>query len=244
MIQKYNFDVTTVLKFQGKPRGEVFYGVELELELGRSYIGDPERVSDQVEEMFPKFFKVKHDGSLNCGFEIVTAPASLKIHKLRWKRFFETEWVQKTFVVESTCGLHVHFSKRPLTEKMLEVMGEFINDPKNYTWQTKLGRRKENQFCEFKSWGSKYQALNLRPTTTGEVRFFASTLDVVKLLLSLEYVGSLVEWLRTRRIQEVESTGVSGWMEFVEKQKLWLPNLQKWVEKNKKLINRTGVEEL
>ena len=55
------------------------------------------------------FALCKHDGSLENGFEIVTAPATLSVHKDRWAKFCEKNYADSLSSWNTaTCGMHVH----------------------------------------------------------------------------------------------------------------------------------------
>lgn len=60
----------------------------------------------------PVYFK--HDGSLNCGFEIVSHPCTLKFHtgNVAWKKMFRAS-IKAGFRAHktATCGLHVHVNR-------------------------------------------------------------------------------------------------------------------------------------
>lgn len=68
------------LKFFGdnKNNSLPFLGVELEVDSERSIRSDPDDISDYIEDMFPRsFIYFEDDGSLDYGFENITAPATL-----------------------------------------------------------------------------------------------------------------------------------------------------------------------
>ena len=137
-IENHSFDVTERLKFLGKPRGEVFFGVELELE-NAEVVRDGKVTSFKVlkrdpyaylckcafcqkasgvmrgqqfalqlmEDVCEEFIVPKYDGSIHDGVEWVSAPASLVVHRKRWKKFFDLMAKQDegVFAAKSTSPL-------------------------------------------------------------------------------------------------------------------------------------------
>ena len=60
---------------------------------------------------------IKHDGSIDEGFEIVTHPMSLDYHKnnMPWERIFEKALAMDYRSHQtSTCGLHIHVDRMAL----------------------------------------------------------------------------------------------------------------------------------
>lgn len=93
----------------------LFFGIEIEVEAGQR-LRDAATYARQLEDIDLAY--LKHDGSLNSGFEIVTHPMS--------HEFYKTEATELWAVLEqlrsnptlkvrswdtSTCGLHIHISR-------------------------------------------------------------------------------------------------------------------------------------
>jgi len=257
MIRAHGLEVEKQLPFKGRPRGEVFFGVELEVE-GRDKDGDFTydngngnevrksliQLSDYIEDPLLKNFALtKHDGSLVSGFEIVSCPASLTIQKREWKRFFEDERVQKELTVSNRCGMHVHFSRGPLTKNCQERIYDFVNLTKNRKFITTIGGRGDrNNFCVYGSrratinrnaGGTRhYDSINFTQKGTVECRIFASTMDFKRFLSNLQFVVGLVHWQRLTKNQleieefqnflQKEGEESQEIMDFIKEKELWI----------------------
>lgn len=94
----------------------LYLGVEWETD---DYDGcsDAKRASDYVDVNFGDYCHCEEDGSLNCGFEIVTKPMTLAAHRAaHWEEMFETlshDWYAQAHDTR-TCGMHVHVSRAAL----------------------------------------------------------------------------------------------------------------------------------
>lgn len=92
--------------------GPVWAGVELEVESH----GDREAQAKAIRDLMGDFILIKNDGSLNNGFEIVTRPASLEVHRKMWTKFFEKRPTGISSWKKGTCGMHVHMTRRGITK--------------------------------------------------------------------------------------------------------------------------------
>lgn len=95
-----------------------FVGCEMEVEGGNGCY---------VNDLLDSRIGICHDGSLQSGVEIITPPASLdKLHNLITRTTLELR--QNDFVVNSRCGLHIHFDMSDLKNKY----GKLSNILKTY----------------------------------------------------------------------------------------------------------------
>ena len=93
----------------------LFFGIEIEVEAGRNL----QLASEYAYQLEDKELAyLKHDGSLNCGFEVVTHPMSHDFYKNEAQEFFDVIEGLRTndpYKVKSwdtkTCGLHIHISR-------------------------------------------------------------------------------------------------------------------------------------
>ena len=112
LIHDYNYRPDTI--FHSTSNNErLYFGIEVEVEAGRS-ISDASEYAHQLEGM--EIAYLKSDGSLNCGFEIVTHPMSHDYYKNHVPELFTViDTLRDTYGVKSwgtgTCGVHVHISR-------------------------------------------------------------------------------------------------------------------------------------
>ena len=94
-------------------RERLYFGLEIEVEAGHNY-GEASEYASQLESLDLAY--LKSDGSLNCGFEVVTHPMSHGFLKNEAQEFFDVitglrnEHKVKSWGT-STCGLHIHISR-------------------------------------------------------------------------------------------------------------------------------------
>ena len=91
----------------------LFFGMEIEVEAGRN-LSDAAEYAQQLESIDLAY--LKSDGSLNCGFEIVTHPMSHAFFKNEAQEFYDVlNGLRSNFKVQSwgtsTCGVHIHISR-------------------------------------------------------------------------------------------------------------------------------------
>jgi hypothetical protein len=202
-IYNHSTNPMSLLSLVGKPARNVFYGVELEVNMpddssSRVFTNAADTV---IEYLTAKFAMLKRDGSIGRerGFEIVTAPAGLSIHRKKWEPLFEN-W-PSGLGADARCGMHVHFSKAPFSREQLQAMHKFFTRDEHVKKIEVIAGRKKNHYTEFiqketeedfaRFPRDKYEALNLLPRATAEVRIFASTVKFGVFMKNLEFVAAL-----------------------------------------------------
>lgn len=183
----------------------LFFGTELEVEVRD---GDRFEVARRVNDVVNGgevgrnvFFE--NDGSLNHGFEIISHPMSLPAHRDLWK------WTQDRAAVRGlrshnteTCGLHVHISRAELTGMQIAKMIAFVNDPENEHLIRAIARRYATGYCKIKKKdvdedltaldsGDRYEAVNITPRRTIELRIFKGSLNYQAIIAALEFSNAL-----------------------------------------------------
>ena len=154
-----------------------------------------------------RFVIFKHDGSLNSGgFEIVTAPADLPVHKLKFRPVF-AEFPEALHITNTT-GMHIHLDRNALSPLMLGRMVDFMHNPDNKEFIEVIGERACNNYSqqsqmgyrhvlEQNSGGSRYHTLNISPKNTVEFRIFKSPSTYTQFAKNLEFVVALLQFFRT-----------------------------------------------
>jgi hypothetical protein len=104
-----------MLSFTVPKNERLFFGIEIEVE-ARDNLRESAEYAHQLESMDLAY--LKHDGSLNNGFEIVTHPMSHDFFKNEATRLLCSNGrsaYQEGIRVKSwdtrTCGLHIHISR-------------------------------------------------------------------------------------------------------------------------------------
>lgn len=163
--------------FFGKSAGNLYFGVELELESEGDYpftssgdhcpndcdecydggccderealMDERQGISKDVVEILGKdWVSVCGDGSLDNGIEIKTAPSSLAIHRTRWQPLFEN-WPEDLQPYDN-CGIHIHASSDFLdSEDQENKLYYLVYEPSHYEYITTIAGRGENSWCAY-----------------------------------------------------------------------------------------------
>lgn len=233
MVDIHSHSYKPPAKFFGTPHLGIYLGVELELDiLGWQEDGDSETPATKASELLGDLAYFKHDGSIR-GVEIVTHPASLQVHRARWKKFFQD--IPEEFMARPRDGLHVHFTRKGLTKHQIWLIHNFVNSQSKpgasagthgcvgdgAKWLVKLAGRDFNANahrlikpemsvtdCKLKG---KYEAINCAPAETIEVRLFAATTSYQEFMLRLEFVAALVQAVQ-QGTDPLTVASLKGWL--------------------------------
>ena len=224
------------VRFKGNPDYGQYLGVELEVEVEGGY----DRVSKAWFDAADGFFILKRDGSLNHGFEIVTAPCDLREHHKRWPMLLGNPTLVDDIDSEysRTCGLHVHVSGAAVNTLSLGKVIYFVNaqanrrrikaiagrDGTHYAEYTNFSRRTAairtgflgNERFERRYRGhcqalSRYVVVNPTHKGTVEFRLFKGTLVTADLLACIEFADAVCHWARETSLQELTWASFSMW---------------------------------
>lgn len=233
-----NYQQDTIHDYNYKPCPEffgegtsLFLGVELEIDEGGN---DPDNAQEILDIVGDQAY-LKHDGSLDDGFEIVTHPCTLQYHL---DHFPWEEVVNKcsdmgyTSHDAGTCGLHVHMSKDFFVgedgneggiAKLLYLTEKF------WEYIVKFSRRTERQIDEWasryyfdgdpdelldhaKGTRDRYRCVNLQNEHTIELRVFRGTLKLNTLLATLQFCEHLAGVAVYASVQECQEM---TWEKFI-----------------------------
>lgn len=195
-----------------------YIGVELEVEQIHGSRNETARaILDSVANVVTEITTDKHrsfhllcaeqDGSLNNGFELVTAPLGLDDQRNLWTHILNpTPSMIKGLRSHNTttCGLHVHISRNKLTQLQIAKVVAFVNSSSNYAFMKRLARRYGTYYCKAKNIPlshsaknldqDRYEMVNLCNSSTIEFRIFRGTLKLESLLACVEFANALVAY--------------------------------------------------
>lgn len=249
-----------------------YYGVELEVEVvgkldgrGRMIVSDAriEQVARQVLAQLSGFAILKKDSSIKHGFEIVTAPASIKAQKQKWEKFFT--WLEQqdeppivSFNTD-TCGMHVHISRSCLTTMQIGKMMQFMYNPVNAAFITTIAQRNPAKYAEINSmrtikdctplrqeenrqalaWNRqlRHTAFNTIPEKTVELRIFRGNTSRDGFLANLEFCQALMDFCASGVVSIEDATRWENLCEFIHTHHSCYPYLHKFLA-NKNLVSR------
>ena len=200
-IHNYSTRVEQMLKFKAtrvRPN-TVYLGCELEYETNNR-----NRAHIDVGKLMHGHALMKSDGSIRNGFEIVTCPATLDIHLEIFKKFYDS--IPPDLKIEKNVGMHVHVSRKPLSQLTIGKLTEFLNRLDNKQFIAHISGRIDNNYARMDSGrtisfarknrqgGDRYNALNLNNQNTIEVRLFATPMNYKEFATRLQFVQALVDY--------------------------------------------------
>lgn len=210
-----------ILPFLGN-KDELYMGVELEIDDGGEDNFNSKKIYDAIGKLHAVMM---HDGSLEEGFEIVSAPATLKAHT----EIIDWEAAMKKAISlgyrshkTHTCGMHVHVDRAYFKDKNDSLIYEdkfamlFAN---NVDWIKKFSRRErwdycgiedaaavkttradaEQGICKAKPYkgGSHHVAINYGTNKpTIEIRIFRGTLSHSTFISRLQFVQLFCDFVK------------------------------------------------
>jgi len=233
-IHNYSTRVESMLKFKAtrvRPN-TVYLGCELEYETNNR-----NRAQLAVGKLMHGHALMKSDGSIRNGFEIVTCPATLDIHLDIFKKFYDN--IPPDLKIEKNVGMHVHISRKPLSQLTLGKMTEFLNRPENKLFIAFIAGRTDNQYARMdsgrnvtyawrnKNGGDRYNALNLNNQNTVEVRLFATPMNYKEFASRLQFVQALVDYCMPAQSNESlkKQTHYEAFMGWLSNRKRMFPEL-------------------
>jgi len=147
----------------------------------------------------------ERDGSIGDGFEIVTQPAGLDIHRAKFEAFLTNDELKRGLRSHEggACGFHVHVGRQYVTQSQIYRIQSFLNDVRNESLIRAVARRYDSGFSKFKPQmakftaagknnGDRYEALNVTGRDTIEFRIFRGSLRYESIVSALEFVNAVL----------------------------------------------------
>lgn len=233
-IHNYSTRVEGLLKFKAtKVRpNTVYLGCELEYETNNR-----DRAQLAVGKLMHGHALMKSDGSIRNGFEIVTCPATLDIHLDIFKKFYDN--IPPDLKIEKNVGMHVHISRKPLSQLTIGKLTEFLNRLDNKQFIAHIAGRIDNSYARMndertvtfpwkhRNGGDRYNALNLNNQNTIEVRLFATPINYKEFAMRLQFVQALVDYCMPAQSSESlkKQTHYEAFMSWLSNRKRMFPEL-------------------
>lgn len=231
------FDIQKGVIISAKPK-EIKYGIELEV-LRRDV---PINVAVyEVAKTTRKYAIIKSDSSLGSdGFEVVTAPATLRFHRDKlWNDFFNNKNASgrtPSSYVKSwdtgVCGTHIHISRNALTKMQLAKLLVFYHEEGNRAFLSKIAGRAvgpEATYCRTRkkklgietqhSCDDHHEAVTISQRNRGktaEVRIFRGNATKHGIMRSLEFVDAIVHWCNVAGANELSYRHFLAWFDRAE----------------------------
>lgn len=218
--------------------GSAYTGFELEMEATHCGVREG---AELANDLFSKWTCLKHDGSLNNGFEMVSQPMTREyfMESFPWQKVKELSDFGMRSASTRTCGLHVHINKSIFRKNptiLYRFMSMFYSNARQ--WQAIAGRtnssyatwtdEEASKMLEYArglrripSFGDdacnygRYVALNLQNRHTLELRFFKGTLNPTTLAARIEAVHAVADYAVATR-NRVGIKSIQEWDRFRE----------------------------
>ena len=201
-----------------KGSGSRYFGVELEVDDAGESNTNAAKILDVANSGEERVY-IKHDGSLNEGFEIVTHPMTLDYHlkEMPWSEILSKAKEMGYLSHQAgTCGLHVHINRTAFGETEAEqdeaIARLLYFFEKHFEELLKFSRRTS---CQLKQWaaryglkehpkeildhakgdcrGERYTCVNLTNYHTIECRMWRGTLRVNTLIATLQLLDRICD---------------------------------------------------
>lgn len=193
-----------------------YFGIELEVDDGGEIDRKAAKILDVANSSEERVY-IKHDGSLNDGFEIVTHPMTLDYHlkEMPWAEILaKAREMGYTSHQAGTCGLHVHINRTAFgdteeaQDKVIARILYFFE--KHWEELLKFSRR---TYKQLKQWANRYglkehpqeilnhakgdreryTCINLTNSHTIEVRIFRGSLKLNTLLATMQLLDRICD---------------------------------------------------
>ena len=247
----------------------LYAGFELEIEAEGSHT--PQELAAQLLESMPEdFIYLKEDGSISNGFEIVSHPFTFEWMKKNSDIFapiFDLKKAGARSYSTTTCGMHIHLSRRAFTPLHAFKLGRFFYlNPEFILW---LSQRRRSQLNDWSSlWSNradesfnnvngngriysdayfkkkangdnshKYRALHWSRLTC-EMRIFRGNLNKLSFFKNLEFAFAAFQFTKSAGITQLSPLDFIAYLETNPQ----FSNLHKWIKERraKAVIDQGG----
>lgn len=206
------------------------FGCELEVQVVK---GDANAAAGRVHEALNpsgdigEYCFFERDGSIGTGFELITQPAGLDVHREKFAKFLQDPDMKRGMRSHEggSCGFHVHVGREFLTQSQIFRIQAFLNDRNNEALIKKVARRYNSGYSRFKSelakvtpygknTGDRYEALNVTGKHTVEFRIFRGSLRYESIMAALEFVNAVCNFC-TPGVASILNFNAQGFHDFI-----------------------------
>ncbi len=239
-IHSYSYKPDPIFFRSQKEKAKFFIGLELETESRGNSKHDCAEEVDEISELF----YLKNDGSLEDGFEVVTHPFSCNWYSQNKEKFNDLLNTLRDHGFRSyntsTCGIHIHITKKYLSGLDLAKLHLFFCQNENFI--TQISQRKSEKLNQWgkvkkdkkaiydqskkKGGSERYTAINLQNYNTIEFRIFRGTLNENSFHKNIEFIIALCKFIKITSLQELYTTQFYSYL----KQENEYKHLKKFME--------------
>jgi len=250
LIHDYSYRPDPIFRSSEDENTRLYFGIEVETEVRGGSYGDRRYAAEYAVRLeHDGLAYLKSDGSLECGFEIVSHPMThsyfMKDANILWETISTLKsnydmmaWGTKT------CGLHVHISRAGFNggshqHRFLQLVYN------NKDFYEVLAGRSSSHWAKFndninpdtgqKSFKHKfdrhgsdrYSAVNTNNRNTLEMRIFRGSLNPRFIKSAIDLAHASVEFTRVMSVKEVRDGGLSclNFRQYIESKPELYPSL-------------------
>lgn len=242
VIHDYSYKPDPIFHSTGtEDNPRLFFGIEVEMETPNGDYDTRTECAEyahRVEDYNLAY--LKGDGSLNCGFELVTHPMTYDFYRHGAEELWKTiEVLRSDFAMKSwstgTCGLHIHISRSGFNggahmhrflkliysnKLFFEHMAGRASD-RWATFEDVIGSDGKTRYTFKINRGAhtnRYTAVNTTNRNTIEVRIFRGTTKGSTIMSQISLMHAAVEYTRVMSVQEVvdHALDIDGFMRYIE----------------------------
>jgi len=263
-IHDYSYRPDPIFRKSDDEQTRLYFGIEIETEVrGGDYSNrrSAAEYAQQQLEMYDLAY-LKSDGSLECGFEIVTHPLSHSYFMKDGDRLWNTidklksEYGMMAWGTK-TCGLHVHISRAGFNggshqHRFLQLVYnnkdfyEVIAGRASSHWakfddifDPNTGQKSfKNKFDRHGS--DRYSAVNTNNRNTLEMRIFRGSLNPRFIKSAIDLAHASVEFTRVMSVREVRDDGLSclKFRQYIESKPDLYPSLIERIQLHSNILTR------
>jgi len=250
LVHDYSYRPDPIFRSSEDENTRLYFGIEVETEVRGGSYGDRRYAAEYAVRLeHDGLAYLKSDGSLECGFEIVSHPMThsyfMKDANILWETISTLKsnydmmaWGTKT------CGLHVHISRAGFNggshqHRFLQLVYN------NKDFYEVLAGRSSSHWAKFndninpdtgqKSFKHKfdrhgsdrYSAVNTNNRNTLEMRIFRGSLNPRFIKSAIDLAHASVEFTRVMSVKEVRDGGLSclNFRQYIESKPELYPSL-------------------
>ncbi len=243
-LKPFNFNVLSLVDFKPSYKPQtLFLGVELEL-FAKSKT--PYDICRLLEAGSLRDFAIcKSDSTTGMrGFEIVSCPATFKVHKQAWDLFFKDD-IEKFSSKRDGLGLHVHLSKEFFSPIQIGKLLRFYNNPSNESLITAVCGRGTTQFAlrdesrkitdaikKHEHRFDRFTFVNTNNPNTLELRCFQASTNKHLFMSRLEFAQASAEFIQHTSIKSLQEGDFLHWINNSDTRRKKFSNLIDWLQLN------------
>lgn len=230
-------------------------GVEVEVGYNTPKIPRGKVAKELLEKIGTDFAHAKHDGSitrktladgaenpgaLDYGFELVTAPAGINVHRDRWPKILNSQYFKYLRSWDTkVCGFHVHINRYSLTIQQIARINFFMNHENNINFLQVVAGRSKGRWSKFipktimgsiETEKDKYVAFRTNKEHTVEFRIFRGTHNPDHIIRNIEFCLALCDFCAPCNSSMLELSNYTKFIEFAYKNGHDYPKFVRWLK--------------